>query len=52
MFVQTDEFSGPLGTALGGADLSWVAGPVVSGWVYLAVSKVLYPRHPAAQAVR
>jgi NCS1 family nucleobase:cation symporter-1 len=52
MFVQTDEFRGPLGTALGGADLSWVAGPMVAGWVYLALSKVLYPGSLAAQAVR
>lgn len=43
LFVQTDAFAGPLGTQLGGADLSWVTGPVVASCVYAAVTKLRYP---------
>jgi len=43
MFVNTTEFAGPLATMLGGADLSWVVGPLVSSCVYVAVMKVCYP---------
>jgi purine-cytosine permease-like protein len=43
LFVQTDAFAGPLGTQLGGADLSWVAGPVVASCVYAAMTKLRYP---------
>ena len=44
LFVNTTEFTGPVATMLGGADLSWVVGPPVSSCVYLAVMKLCYPR--------
>lgn len=44
LFVNTTEFTGPVATMLGGADLSWVVGPLVSSCVYLAVMKLCYPR--------
>jgi len=47
LFVQNDEFAGPLATALGGADLSWVAGPLVASCVYVTVTKLSYPRRNA-----
>ena len=43
LFVQNDEFAGPLASALGGADLSWLAGPLVASCVYIAVTKICYP---------
>ena len=43
-FVNTTEFTGPASTMLGGADLSWFVGPLVSSCVYLAVMKLCYPR--------
>ncbi|MBP1822951.1 cytosine permease [Mycobacterium sp. OAE908] len=43
LFVQSEEFAGPLGTALGGADLSWLVSPLVSVCVYIAMTKLLYP---------
>lgn len=51
LFVQNDEFAGPLATALGGADLSWLVGPVVASSVYAAVTKLCYPRRAAALPV-
>jgi len=44
LFVNTTEFTGPVATMLGGADLSWVVGPLVSSCVYLAVMRLCYPR--------
>jgi len=44
LFVNTTEFTGPVATMLGGADLSWVVGPLVSSCVYLAVMRLGYPR--------
>jgi len=43
LFVQNDEFAGPLARALGGADLSWLAGPLVASCVYIAVTRLCYP---------
>ncbi|OBC12494.1 hypothetical protein A5784_33220 [Mycobacterium sp. 852013-50091_SCH5140682] len=43
LFVQNNEFAGPLAGALGGADLSWIVGPLVSACVYLIVTKRCYP---------
>lgn len=52
LFVQNDAFAGVLGTKLGGADLSWIVGPVVSSCVYIVVTKVYYPNNVAAKAIR
>jgi purine-cytosine permease-like protein len=43
LFVQSDDFAGPLGTKLGGADLAWLVSPLVSICVYVALTKLLYP---------
>jgi NCS1 family nucleobase:cation symporter-1 len=37
LFVHTTTFSGPLSNALGGADLSFLVGPIVTGLVYWAL---------------
>lgn len=43
LFVQNSEFAGPLAGALGGADLSWLVGPLVSACVYIVVTRLCYP---------
>jgi NCS1 family nucleobase:cation symporter-1 len=52
LFVQTDAFAGPLGTNLGGADLSWFAGPLISFGIYVIVSKLRCPKVVVQDAVR
>ncbi|MBX5329394.1 hypothetical protein CHX23_02120 [Rhodococcoides fascians] len=36
--VSTTDFTGPIAEALGGADVSWIVGPVVTTAVYLSLS--------------
>jgi nucleobase:cation symporter-1, NCS1 family len=52
LFVQTDALAGPLGTKLGGADLSWFAGPLIAFGVYVIVIKLRYPNGVARKSVR
>ena len=40
--VQNSVYTGPFAAMLGGADLSWVVGPVISGAVYAAVMRRRY----------
>ncbi|MDV3125969.1 cytosine permease [Mycobacterium sp. 21AC1] len=50
--VDVAEFSGPIATALGGADLSWLVGPLIASGVYIAVAKRCYPDQFAKPASR
>jgi hypothetical protein len=44
---------GPISTALlGGADLSWLVGIVVSGGIYLALERRLGPAYAARPIIR
>jgi purine-cytosine permease-like protein len=47
LFVHTSTFSGPLSNALGGADLSFLVGPLVTAIIYIA----LFSRQRQASAV-
>lgn len=40
--VQNSLYTGPVAAALGGADLSWLAGPAVAGVVYAVVTRWRY----------
>jgi nucleobase:cation symporter-1, NCS1 family len=52
LFVQNDEFAGTLGTKLGGADLSWIVGPLVACCAYIAITKLRYPSSVPASRIR
>ena len=39
-FVTNGWYAGPIAERLGGADLSWVPGLLVTGAVYLAVTRI------------
>jgi len=45
LFLNTSEYVGPMATALDGADLSSVVGPVIAIAAYIVLVKILYPSH-------
>lgn len=48
-FVSSIWFQGPLAASLGGTDLSWIPGLVVTSGVYLALTRIGRSAHPIAQ---
>ncbi|MEN0137375.1 MAG: cytosine permease [Rhodococcus sp. (in: high G+C Gram-positive bacteria)] len=50
--VNTTDFTGPIAIHLGGADVSWIVGPMVAGVVYAALSRTLYPASTRAATAR
>jgi NCS1 family nucleobase:cation symporter-1 len=44
-FVTNGWYAGPLAERLGGSDVSWVPGLVVTGAVYLVVTRLSGARH-------
>ncbi len=49
-FINTSLFKGPVARAMGGVDLSWVAGLAITGPAYFWLSKRLTSATPAAYA--
>jgi len=47
-FVLPDFYMGPMARVLGGIDVGWLVGLVVSGGVYLALSRTLDVSHERA----
>jgi len=51
-FVSSIWFQGPLAASLGGTDLSWIPGLVVTSGVYLALTRTARSAHPIAEDLR
>ncbi|MDR7300270.1 purine-cytosine permease family protein [Haloactinomyces albus] len=51
MYGALDVFQGPIATAMGGIDLSWLAGGLVSATVYALLGPGIHRRYQAQQAV-
>lgn len=50
--INNSVFVGPVATALGGADLSWLVGPIVGAAMYVVAMKRFYPSAASTRTTR